>query len=241
MRPVLLIATLIVTLGISSAVFAGTPQSTCRRSPIGDSRQLLLSILPGWDDVASTVTLFEKDVAGRWKATDLTRMKAVVGRNGLAWGTGLHDPAPNPSHVKQEGDGRAPAGVFALTESFGYEAADLVGFGSSKPLNYHRVDRYSVCVDDPLSKSYNRIIYDERTVQRDWNSHEDLRRADELYRYAIVVAHNPQNIPRGDPASSCTFGLDQTPRRLVARRSTETIWQKSWRVLIPRNLLSWSS
>jgi zinc D-Ala-D-Ala dipeptidase len=62
----------------------------------------------------------------------------VVGRNGLAWGIGVvpTDDAQVRSEsapVKREGDGRAPAGIFALSTAFGYASEPLRGRDTNPP------------------------------------------------------------------------------------------------------------
>jgi D-alanyl-D-alanine dipeptidase len=63
------------------------------------------------------------------------------------------------------------------------------------------MDRFSRCVDDPRSRSYNRIV-DSRRVPVDYRSYERMKFPSGLYRYGIFVAHNPGRIPG---AGSCIF------------------------------------
>ncbi|NNF59312.1 MAG: hypothetical protein HKN04_13840, partial [Rhodothermaceae bacterium] len=116
--------------------------------------------------------------------------------------------------VKQEGDGRAPAGVFALTETFGYaEAADT-------GLPYIATNASVECVDDSASRYYNRVLARD-SVAVDWTSHEEMRRRDDLYRLGVIVAHNAEAEPGG---GSCIFlhvwrGPGSTPSGCTAMRS----------------------
>jgi D-alanyl-D-alanine dipeptidase len=125
---------------------------------------------------------------------------AVVGRTGLAWGRGVHGdgpPAGRDGPRKHEGDGKSPAGLFALGPVFGYDRAPPPG----TRLPYTMATDTWRCVDDPSSRHYNRLL-DETTVTPDWSSREELRRADDLYRWVVEVAHNPD----GNPGSgSCIF------------------------------------
>ena len=79
---------------------------------------------------------------------------AVVGRNGLAWGRGIHLEPPAGGPQKREGDGKAPAGIFRLGIAFGY------GPGDSAPwirLPYQQMTERIKCVDDVASPFYNHI------------------------------------------------------------------------------------
>ena len=58
-----------------------------------------------------------------------TAAPVSVGRNGAAWGLGLHAAQPQGPQ-KQEGDGRAPAGVFTLGAiSFSIAALVVIALG----------------------------------------------------------------------------------------------------------------
>ncbi len=119
----------------------------------------------------------------------------MLGKNGLGWGRGLHGFRLGSGPVKREGDGRAPAGIFALSYLFGE------GRGEGFLYPYRRMTESHRCVDDPRSRFYNRIV-DSRRVPRDYRSSEKMKFSSGLYRYGIAVAHNPRNIPG---AGSCIF------------------------------------
>ncbi|MCA0300034.1 MAG: hypothetical protein LCH68_13665 [Proteobacteria bacterium] len=171
-----------------------------------DARQLVLVVTDGWDAATGTLQRFEfRD--GRWQ-TASTPSPISVGRNGAAWGLGLH-PAQSGGPQKQEGDGRAPAGVFTLGEAFGYadEAATA--------MPYRPMQATSYCIDVPDSPLYNRII-DTRTEGEAAakGSTEPMRldlhnNGDPRYREGLVIGHNPTATPR---AGSCIFAhLWRTP------------------------------
>jgi L,D-peptidoglycan transpeptidase YkuD (ErfK/YbiS/YcfS/YnhG family) len=149
-----------------------------------------------WDAKEVTLQLWRRDGAG-WVA-DGPSWPGALGYKGAAWGRGLHGagaPAAQGGPTKAEGDGRAPAGVFALTATYGYAPA---GRGA---LPYTPVDEAWRCVDDPASKHYDQIV-DQRTVTKDWSSSEEMRRGDDLYRWVVRVAHNADHTPGG---GSCVF------------------------------------
>ena len=101
-----------------------------------DARQLVLVVTDGWDATTGTLQRFEiRD--GRWHAV-AAAAPISVGRNGAAWGLGLH-PAQSEGPQKQEGDGRAPAGVFTRGEAFGYAAKADTAMYQAKQAGRDRV------------------------------------------------------------------------------------------------------
>ncbi len=124
----------------------------------------------------------------------------MIGAGGSGWGRGLHGhgaPAGRSGPDKREGDGKSPAGAFALGASFGYAARALAGARTP----YTQVDRSWVCVDDARSGHYNQVL-DSDGVGADWDSREEMRRSDDLYRWVITVDHN-RDAAAG--AGSCIF------------------------------------
>ncbi|ADV46371.1 L,D-transpeptidase family protein [Nitratifractor salsuginis] len=175
--------TLLGILLMSSALQAGRLPS--------DTRQLLVVVSPSWQADHGTLTRWERH--GRsWKRVGAA-IPVKLGSRGMAWGRRLL-PAPARGALKREGDKRSPAGVFELPFLFGEGASEF-------RYPYRRMDRFSRCVDDPHSRSYNRII-DSRRVGLDYRSYERMKFPSGLYRYGIFVAHNPGRIPG---AGSCIF------------------------------------
>jgi zinc D-Ala-D-Ala dipeptidase len=168
-------------------------------SPIpAETTQLLIATISGWDEVKAELKRFERTDTG-WKQVG-DAWPAVIGVSGAAWGRGLHGsgaPAGQDGPVKKEGDGRSPAGVFALGASFGYDKAPPRG----ARLPYTQVDDDWLCIDDGRSSHYNRVL-DTAELAKDWSSSEEMRRKDALYRRVIVVDHNPEPSPG---AGSCIF------------------------------------
>lgn len=152
-----------------------------------------------WDDLTASLRRYERTDGGAWRAVDAA-WPATIGVNGSAWGRGLHgDGAPTGrgGPTKREGDGKSPAGAFSLGASYGYAAATVEGARTP----YSRVDPSWVCVDDPRSSHYNRVL-DADGVAVDWSSKEDMRRRDELYRWVVFVDHN---VYAAAGAGSCIF------------------------------------
>jgi len=129
-------------------------------------------------------------------------IKVSVGISGLAWGIGLHGAISAEGPSKREGDGCAPAGIFAITELFGDASQEsaLVNFAR---LPYRIATRDLKCIDDPASCHYNRMVSQGGLCEIDWQSHEEMLRSDERYAIGAVVAHNSSRPVPG--AGSCIF------------------------------------
>lgn len=161
------------------------------------ARQLVLVTTSDWDASRGTLRFYERQADG-WRPVDT--FPVTIGRNGSAWGIGLHPDQPGPR--KREGDGRSPAGVFAIGTAFGYAAGAMTG------LVYAPMDEGHWCIDDDASPLYNRIV-DAREVgaaavagstepmRRDLHAGGDMR-----YALGFVIEHNPRG-ERG--AGSCIF------------------------------------
>jgi L,D-peptidoglycan transpeptidase YkuD (ErfK/YbiS/YcfS/YnhG family) len=166
---------------------------------LAEARQLILVTTSGWDAVVGEMRLCKRDSGeDDWKAAG-EKIPVVVGRNGMAWGKGLHGDAGGCGPVKQEGDGRAPAGVFRLSSAFGYAPPEQAG---AMKLPYIQAVATLECVDDPQSAHYNRIVDRASVENRDWKSSERMRRDDDQYRWGVVVDHNAKSAPG---CGSCIF------------------------------------
>ncbi len=152
------------------------------------ARQILLVVAEDFNSTTGKLSCIE-DGKVVCKEIDV-----VLGKNGLGWGKGaMQIPHSDDEPVKKEGDGKAPAGIFALTYIFGYDKAP-------KWLNmpYLHATKELKCIDDTTSPLYNKIIYDAKRAK----SFERMRREDGLYRLGIVVGHN---LEREKGAGSCIF------------------------------------
>ena len=162
--------------------------------------QLVLVTIDGWDDTHGTLRRYAR-AGGGWRAVG-DAQPVVIGRAGAAWGLGLND-RPDAGPQKREGDGRSPAGVFAIGEAFGYAAHAETG------LQYDAMDAGDYCIDSRDSPLYNRIV---DTAQAGpaivSQSTEPMRRdlhveGDQRYRLGFVIGHNAGGVPM---AGSCIFG-----------------------------------
>ena len=169
-------------------------------APLDGARQLIVVTSEGWDSTQGQLQAFVRDGKG-WRAQG-TAFPVSLGRSGSAWGLGLH-PAQGNGPQKQEGDGRSPAGVFALGGAFGY-----AGTRPGTAMAYQPMLDSSYCMDVPASPFYNRIV-DAAKVGRAAveGSTEPMRldlhdKGDVRYQEGFVIAHNPQNQPG---KGSCIF------------------------------------
>jgi hypothetical protein len=164
-------------------------------------------VTPDWNATQGTLRTYER-TEGKWRQVGESD-PITVGRNGSAWGLGLHpDPQARPQArpqagpLKREGDGRSPAGVFGIGDAFGYaQHADTA-------LPYDAMQASHYCMDVSGSPLYNRIV-DAQAVGAEAvaGSTEPMRldlhsAGDQRYRLGFVIEHNPQ--AKRD-AGSCIF------------------------------------
>ena len=169
---------------------------------MASSRQLLLVIASGWEAPAAQLQRFERvHLDANWQPVGV-KIAVSLGKSGLAWGRGLHPEISGAEPEKREGDGCAPAGIFAITTLFGYAAFDSPFAGAAK-LPYLCATTDLKAVDDPTSTYYNRIVDQSSVARPDWVSCEDMRRSDQRYAVGAVVAHNSE--PSLPGAGSCIF------------------------------------
>lgn len=203
MKIVTISTAILFTLLLSTSVLpqVKTPQPPFKPPPYSDSRQAVVVTTKDWTAVQGTAQLFERKKAGskKWKAVG-EPFPVVVGRTGLGWGDGINEaPAGvDKALLKAEGDGRAPAGIFALTSLFA---------SSDKPeyakLPFTKLEEYTECVDDVRSSHYNRIVNRMQVGNFDWKSSEKMLEVGEQYEKGVFVAHNSAPVTSGN--GSCIF------------------------------------
>jgi len=171
-------------------------------SALSSSCQVLLVIAPAWERCAAQLQRFERmSPDDDWRRIG-SAIAVSLGRSGLAWGRGLHPQVGGEWPEKREGDGRAPAGIFAVTALFGYAPANSP-FARAAKLPYLSATRDLKCIDDPASAHYNRVVDQSCLGAGDWASCEDMLRHDERYAVGAVVGHNCE--PPVPGAGSCIF------------------------------------
>ena len=191
------VCTILFSLALPLPARAREPQS------LRASTQLLIVTTDDWNAVPGLLQRFERPTPrNRWKPVG-SPIPVVVAKNGLGWGAGVAPasdfPPRNPlDPLKQEGDSRAPAGLFRLGTAFGYATAPLPGW----KMPYIALTPTVECPDDAHSKYYNSFV-DRAAVSPDWNSSEKMLYSNGQYRWGLVVGHNIDPVTPG--AGSCIF------------------------------------
>jgi zinc D-Ala-D-Ala dipeptidase len=174
----------------ASAVGSRTPL------PLDGSRQMVLVVTPAWDSTSGTLRRYVRSETGAWRAVGDV-VPIVVGRTGVAWDDSQVRPGAGEP-VKHEGDGRSPAGAFALDTAFGFDARQSVSWVR---LPYLQLRTTTECVDDDRSAHYNTIVNRDSVARVDWSSSEHMRTIGQ-YAFGVHVAYNaPPRPSRG----SCIF------------------------------------
>jgi D-alanyl-D-alanine dipeptidase len=191
MKPV---SILVCLLSIAGWCASGSTQArTFKSDPLASATQMIAVTTSSWNAVEGRLQRYERDTTHeKWRPVG-EPISIVVGKNGLGWGIGvIATDDSNDSNVrvasdpiKREGDGKSPAGVFALGTGFGYASEPLRGL----KMPYLNLTPSIECVDDTGSQYYNRIV-DRSVVAPDWKSSEHMRNVGESYRWGIVVDHN---------------------------------------------------
>ena len=215
-------------LGLAACASAPRPVEDIAWNNAG---QLVLVTTADWNAIEGRMRRFERS-GDAWHEVG-TASPITVGRSGSAWGIGLH-PAQsgNPQDhgpEKREGDGRAPAGVFAIGTVFGY--ADT----AATTMPYQAMTASDYCIDVNASPLYNRIV-DAGVVGADAvkDSTEPMRRdlhagGDQRYKLGFVIDHNPHHRPGagscifahlwkapGEPTAGCTAMAEPAMQQLLA-------------------------
>lgn len=166
--------------------------------PLGaDVRQLIVSIAPTWSSNQGSLQRFERDAQGHWIKVG-GAVPVLYGKQGLAWGRGVRG-GDEPGLRKREGDGRTPAGAFALGTIYGNDRH--LPDGADFP--YHQVTDADAWPDDPKNPFYNRHVRIDPAHPPAWFASQRMRIGDPAYRWRVEIRHNADPIEPG--AGSATF------------------------------------
>lgn len=140
------------------------------------SRQAVFVTADKASDFKGTLTAYEYK-KGKW--VKKYSIPTVIGKNGI-------------SPKKKEGDGKSPAGIFNIGQSFG-----TVKKPSGVKLKYTKTDKYDYWVDDVTSDDYNKWIVYKGDPNKRWKSFERMQ-LEPLYHYGAVIKYNMNPIVKGD-------------------------------------------
>jgi D-alanyl-D-alanine dipeptidase len=174
-----------------------TTESHAGTGPLAGSRQCLVVTAPNWESKTGTLRAFER-AGDAWKMRG-PEIPVVLGKKGLGWGLGVVAIKNATGPRKIEGDNKVPAGIFTLGPAFGYASQPDAGWIK---LKYVPLKKETEGIDDPHSHYYNQLVDRSKVAKVDWHSSEQMRRNDNLYKWGIVVKHNPAAQPG---AGSCIF------------------------------------
>ncbi len=140
----------------TAAVLIAAVAGSCARGPacppiLASATRLIVVTTETMDTAVATLETFERASPAQAWIRQGAPQAAVVGKAGLAWGHTFRDLARAAEPVKQEGDKRTPAGIFALGATFGFEP-------NPHPGHLKLMQDQHVCVDEPSSPNYSRIV-----------------------------------------------------------------------------------
>ena len=137
-----------------------------------DAEQLF--VVAGVGETTATVSLHEKNDAGRWKQVMTT--PGYIGRNGLG--------------KQAEGDGKTPGGTFTFNAAFG------IAEDPGCAIAYHQVtgdDYWSG--DQRKGYHYNEMVSIKDLPDLNTGDSEHLADFDPAYRYALNLSYNEEGTP----------------------------------------------
>lgn len=208
------------------------PLSACSSTVPESCSQAIVGITESWDSSHVSLSLVEKDATGKWRRV-LGPMPGRLGRNGSAWGLGLHR-TPSGAYRKREGDGRSPAGIYALG---GLWVTNETPVRHDPAIPYTKVGPADLWVTDPAyPKLYNQHVRLNHPAHTPWELKEQMRQTDYPHSIKMLVHHNTVqsvgkpivgggssiffHIWRRDGAAAtagCTSMEEQNLRALIAR------------------------
>jgi L,D-peptidoglycan transpeptidase YkuD (ErfK/YbiS/YcfS/YnhG family) len=155
--------------------------------------QVILVTTRDWNSKTGKLQRFNRS-GNVWKKVG-NEIPVAVGKNGLAWGKGIHKRGGVAT--KKEGDGKAPAGMFTLGTMFGYSEKSPV----STNYPYRQSTARDYFVDDVTSSDYNQWVSippdQPNKPEEQWKSFERMKRQDHLYEYGIVINYNVNPAEKG--------------------------------------------
>lgn len=194
--------------------------------------QAIIGVAEDWNSSHVTLSLVERSSGGKWQRV-LGPIPGRLGSKGLVWGLGLHR---NPQGVatKKEGDGRSPAGVYALG---GLWTTNRTPVKHDRRLPEVKVGPCDLWVSDISRPSlYNRHVRLNHPASTPWELREQMRQTDYPHSIKLLICHNTAETPgrpvpgagssiffhiwRHDgksPTAGCTSMPEASLRAVIAR------------------------
>ena len=204
---------------LASALCAGAFELPAKSS------QCIVGTAKNWNSSTVTLTAFEKR-DGKWVPA-VGPWQGRLGRDGLVWGLGIH-PLPPGAKVKDEGDWRAPAGVFRIGGAWGIHPE----IRKHPKLFYRQVTTRDLWVEDPASPNYNQHLILDHEPDTAWERKQQMKQNDYPHSLKLFIAHNASpkisagqgsaiffHIWRGGgskPTAGCTTMEESKLRQLIA-------------------------
>jgi L,D-peptidoglycan transpeptidase YkuD (ErfK/YbiS/YcfS/YnhG family) len=189
--------TLFIERALAIALMATGGHVASAQPLAADIRQLIVSVAPDWSASQGALQRYERGPEGGWRRVGES-VPVLYGKNGLAWGRGIRG-TEEWGLRKREGDGRSPAGVFAIGTIYGNELR--LPDGADFP--FHQVTANDAWPDDPANPFYNQHVVVDAAQPPAWFAAQRMRTGDAAYRWRVEIRHNADPIEPG--AGSATF------------------------------------
>lgn len=151
-----------------------------------DTQQLILATTADANSSRAVLTRWERS-DGPWTLVG-DPVAVRLGRDGVAWGRGLHEPQDGLQKV--EGDWRAPMGVFSLGAVFGTD--NMAPEGATWP--YIHVTPHDLFIEDATDVHYNQhVVAPGEPGSRpltDYEQRHQMRQDDPAHALKVFIAHN---------------------------------------------------
>lgn len=232
-----LLPLLILLLGLLQMAYAAVPR---------DCSQAIIGIADGWNNSHVTLSVVEKNAKGQWVRV-LGPYQGRLGKNGLVWGLGLHQNSRGVT-LKKEGDGRSPAGVFALG---GLWVTHKTPVKHNSSIPYVKVGPHDLWVTNTTdARYYNRHVRLDHPARTPWELKEQMRQTDYPHSIKMLICHNTHERKGGvvvgggssiffhiwrnggkSPTAGCTSMAESHLRAIIARLNPA---RKPVYILLPR-------
>ncbi|MBC7473475.1 MAG: L,D-transpeptidase family protein [Candidatus Sericytochromatia bacterium] len=179
--------------------------------------QMILVKSKNWEAINSQISLYEKkSIKDTWHQVG-NSFPAVLGKKGMGWGRGIYDRQDAINNTfRQEGDKRAPAGIFDIGEAFGIASSEQAKKEINLKIPYTYLNDSMRCIGDGNSKYYNTIV-DIDQIKKDWANDDDNEKMryeglrDEMaYKWGFFINNNVDSnhdisMKRDKKGGSCIF------------------------------------